>query len=565
MTQIIKFDLSKDDYLKKSRQLFEDGDIAKSISTLKAGQAKYGRFYEASIALAEIYASIDYLDKANEILFLALNETENENEHDEIFYQLAMNFWDMGEFEVAEYYLRDIADKFDLQIPETIDFEDGTKKKFQVVYPHGEGYYQMLVERAYRLIREGRFDDAILTLDKVDKRSQSKKTADHVALIAMMMKNDIDSVIVNARRIINEDSGNLSAKCTLATALLMEEKTEEAFLVLDEVLACEYDNIEDIMLVLHLLVNVEMHAEIVKYTKKLISKSYIQPDILIWLSQALYNLGQKDEAEKVMRKVDIIYGTCTAAAYYLNLYKSGVGHVSYVLGLPYEQRIGMRKQIESVLKTKDEDVADELDGSVDDDNSVKRLFDWAYVNEDNEIKIALFDKIVAFSTPWIEKFVQRQLVSTDLTFSLMTRLMCHYVHDGLKSANFDVVAQSRFKRIRIVFPKAFGLMPHIFEAAYVFACADIVFADEDQNDYLYRLTLLVNHLVHVDDAGNVSFAHCDANAIARLKSMQTLSCVLLCQVYKDDEEMVAMLMDKYEVKQKTYDKYCSLLFGENDL
>lgn len=73
---------------------------------------------------------------------------------------------------------------------------------------------------------------------------------------------------------------------------------------------------DEILMILPLLVNLEMHAEVVKYTKRVLATLDLQPNTMIWLSQALYNLGQKDEARKVMLKVRTIFGEYSPADYF---------------------------------------------------------------------------------------------------------------------------------------------------------------------------------------------------------------------------------------------------------
>lgn len=112
-----------------------------------------------------------------------------------------MNFMDVNQPEVAEYYLQDIAEAYDIQMPEGDgNATNGIEGGFHVVYPKGEDYYEMLIERAYELVRARKFDDAIALMDEVDARSKSKNAANHIVLVCLMMKNDIDSVIANAQK-----------------------------------------------------------------------------------------------------------------------------------------------------------------------------------------------------------------------------------------------------------------------------------------------------------------------------------------------------------------------------
>lgn len=71
---------------------------------------------------------------------------------------------------------------------------------------------------------------------------------------------------------------------------------------------------------------------------------------MIWLSQALYNLDQKEEARKVMLKVRTIFGEYSPADYFLQLYKQNPDKVAYSMNLPYVEKIARYKDLDKFLK-----------------------------------------------------------------------------------------------------------------------------------------------------------------------------------------------------------------------
>ncbi len=565
MAQVIDFRLNKDEYLLMAKKAFNDGDILKAVTTIKNVLKKHGRFIEASITLGEIYSAIGAWEWSNATLFDALANKPSIDERDRIYLQLVTNFLEERKVDVAEYYLRDVAEKFNLQIPEEMlqNFEaDTQERKFKVVYPRGDEYYQSIVEKAYELIHERRFDDAISLLDKVDARSVVKKSADHIALVCLMMKNDMDGVITNATRILKRDENNLSAQCTLATAFLMEDKNEEAFLLLDEILKKDYTSNEDILMILHLLINMEVHVEIVKYTKRLLETLNYQPHVMIWLSQALYNIGQKQEARQLMHKVHTIFGDKFPSAYFLEVYKKNPDSVSYSMGMPYALRIVYHKRIDDIIKMDDKALEELLNGEDEKSSDVKMLIDRVFIGDDEPIKLALIDKLFRTQLPYVESIVKKQLISTNLSFELMSRLMCYLLDEEHSGVNFNVVAQDRFKSVEIRYPYAFGKMPKLLESAYVYCLADIVFTDEEQNYYLDRLTKIINNLTYLDGKGKCCFYEEKRGRIARLKSMPTLVAVLLAKVYEEEEGSLEATIDRYNVDVGKFDKYFNIVFGD---
>ena len=161
--------------------------------------------YPERMSLARIYSALGAQELSNDVLFKALSYHPKQFEKDTIFQMLAMNFLDMNQADVAEYYLADYADMLGIDFQELEEMQAASNEKrggFHIVYPHGEDYYEMLIEKAYGLVKEHKFDEAIALLDEVDPRSKSKDAANHVVLVCLMMKEDIDGVIDNAKKML---------------------------------------------------------------------------------------------------------------------------------------------------------------------------------------------------------------------------------------------------------------------------------------------------------------------------------------------------------------------------
>lgn len=568
MAQIIGFNLSKEDYFNLADDAFSKGDSEKSIVNLNKALNVDDRFFEASLALATVYSSLGVWDISNATLYKTLSKHPDKDTRDRIFYQLAMNFMDVNQPEVAEYYLQDIADAYDIQMPEGDgNATNGIEGGFHVVYPKGEDYYEMLIERAYELVRARKFDDAIALMDEVDAHSKSKNAANHIVLVCLMMKNDLDSVIANAQKMLAENGDSLAVKCTLATAYLMEEKVQEAYEVLDEILQKDYKGMEDILMILPLLVNMDMHAEVVKYTRRVLESLDLQPNTMIWLSQGLYNLGQRDEARKVMVKVRNIFGEYSPAEYFLELYKTEPEKVAYSMNLPYVERVRRYKVLDTVIKLSPVDLATVLDIKDDDAMQIKKLIEWAFRDDNENLKFLILDKLALVDCEWADDFIREQLISVDLSFELMSRLLFCLVHEKTNKfcLNFEVVAQDRFKSIRYVLPGAYYKMSNVLRNAVSYCISDIVFTDEEPNVYLAKLTEIVNKIVRLED-GKAKYTNPRYAKISTMKSMRTLVGVLLAKVYEEDDplNMRLLTIERYSLNTATFDKYYKIVFGEED-
>ena len=570
MAQIIGFNLSKEDYFNLADDAFIKGDSEKSIVNLNKALDVDDRFFEASLALATVYSSLGVWDISNATLFKTLFKHPDNDTRDRIFYQLAMNYLDTNQPEVAEYYLQDIADAYDIQLPENIQDAKGEKDGgFHVIYPKGEDYYEMLIERAYELVRRHKFDEAISLMDEVDSRSKSKNAANHIVLVCLMMKNDVDSVIANAQNMLKEDGDSLAVKCTLSTAYLMEDKVQEAYNVVDDILQKDYTSMEDILMLLPILVNMEMHAAVVKYTRIVLNNLDLQPNTMIWLSQGLYNLGQRDEARKVMLKVRNIFGEYSPADYYLDLYKTEPEKVAYSMNLPYVERMRRYKAIDSFIRKFPVDM-DLLDSNDKKALELKKNIEWLFFDYSTEgqLKFIVLDRLAMAKSEWGSDFIRRQLIGNNLSFELMSRLLFCLTHERAYRfyLDFDVVAQDRYKSIKMVLPDVYFnyKVPAVLTNAIDYCIADIVYTDEEPNIYLAKLTDIINKIMCVED-GKAKYTEPRYIKISAMKSMRTLVGVFLAKVYEeDDENMRALTIDRYGLNKTTFDKYYKIVFGEDE-
>ncbi len=556
MAQVIDFNLNGEEYLELGERCIESGNAEGAITNFKKALELNERLFRASISLATLYAGLGAHQISNKILFKALALKPDVDNEGRIFYQLANNFLELGDLEVVSYYMRYFSDDFD---SEAFEAKNPEEENFHVAYPRGDDYYEMLIERAYRAVREKDFDTALQYAREVDPRSRAADAANHVILVCYMMKNDIDRVIDEAEFML-EKSDSLAVRCTLATAYMMEDKIESADSVVVGILEKDYKRVEDILLLLPLLVNLNMHSEVVKYTKRVLESLNLQPNTMMWLSQGLYNLGQKKEAAKIMNRIKVIYGEYSPAEFYLDLYKTEPESVEYNMNLPYAERIRRYKRIEYYVKLDKVD----FEKSLKNDRELTSLIRWAFIDGNEKIELMVLNRLDFCQTAWVKDFYRDILISPNLSFEIMPRILYSLLNRGF-TLDVEIVAQDRFKDVSLCLPDAFYCLPVVFHDAVSYAICDIIFTDEDPTTYIERLRKIVNSLVKIGADGRAVWRDKNVEKIARLRSMRTIVGVLLTKVYEDDPNPKEDNMERYELSERTFDKYYSIIFGdEND-
>ena len=558
MANILDLKLTQDELVALADKKLADGDTEGAVKYLKKALVQDDSCVEAKIKLASIYADLGAHQISNAIFYRALVAKPTPEQEDRIFYKLAHNFLDLGMLEVVAYYMRYFGDDFD---PSVLENREERLNPFHLVSKTPDEYYEQLIEKAYARIQERDFDGAIALAEKVDKSSKARDAANHITLVAYMMKNDVDRVIYEAKGMLEKED-SLSVRSTLATALMIEERNTEAYEVVEEILKKDYNRLEEILIILPLLVSLNMHSHVIIYTQKALKHLPLQPNGLIWLSQALYNVGQKAEAKRVMRTVLDIYGDYAPADYYLDLYDTSIDEVEYVqmmpnLKVPHTERFRRYKLLEEYSKLS----KDDFDNALDNNEDLQRLVRWAFVDGNEKVVGLLLQRMSFADSKWLEGFYREVLITPGLSFDSMSAILA-YILDGGHKIDFSIVTQDRFKDVTLRLPKAFYHLPKTFREAVGYSVCDIIYTDEDPNTYINRLCSAVNNIVDVDDDNLIYFIK-KPERLTRLRSAQTLAGVLLAYVYYDEENPKMDSINRYGLNERTFDKYYKIIFGDD--
>lgn len=557
MADILKFDVTCEKLLLLSKNALEEHDLVRHVDCLRRALKINPKCSEASLSLAQTYASLGSFDISNDVIFKALNVGMSDEFRPLFYSQLAMNYLDMEMPDVATYYLRDYEDEYDISYPQ----KDPKTEGFDLVRPRGEQYYENLIEKAYQLIKERRYDEAIELMDEVESGSQSKEAANHIVLICLMMKDDPDSVIENARKMLEKDGDSLVIRCTLATAMLMEEKTAEACAEVEDILKKDYTRMDDILLIMPLLVNLDMHSEVVKYSRRVLLAHEWQPNTMVWLAIALFNLGQKAEATKVMRQVDTIYGEYSPAGYFLDLFQTASEPIPYSMGLPQKEFVARMKEAEKLIRMPFDQFIALIEGYDEESEKAFDLMEWVLKEGHDVVREVIAKKLALVANPRVFQLFERCLVQSGLSYELFSTMFTALVDEPLPVAKINVVAQDRFKEICIFKPLNYFKLEEPLSSAVRLALSEIAFTDEEPETYIEELFEILKEIAPLEDRQPVRTKR--LQRIKRLRSVKTIVGVLLGKVYEEDESREDIIA-RYELSARTYDRYRKIFFGDED-
>ena len=559
MAKISNFDLSAKQLVDFALEKFRKGDIFGSARYVRNALLINKRLSSAYGVLGCLFSDLNEFDIANKALFKGLHESRDYNSVI-LRRQLALNFLKMNQPEVAMFY----TDEDDGEIGEMIDgVFDETEPVPELFrsYPPTEEYCAYLLTKAYELANDGDMDGAMKVVDSIPEQFDDMVVKSK--LVMLTMNNDIDSVIEFAERMIKEGRDNVPVRCALASAYLLKNRDKEAREVAEPLFEQLGKDVEKMFMVLPVAVSLEMHAEIIK----IIDTVYDRPNIktsrrlLLWYSQALYNIGEHESAKAVMSDLNALYGEDSPAFYYLDLYSKAPEKVEYSLVLPKDGRDKNLSTVCSILMMSDGELEkfDKAHTAVGD--NLDYYMHWALTNCNMQ------DVLIPFILRCrrASEILQNSLISGELPYATMSAIIDAFVmlNDGIHPVAFDIVSQDRFKHIDFMRPRATYRLPSTLRSAVLLSIADIIFTDEDPNFYLGRFTKLINGMVDIGEGGKPVYLGKPREKLSSLRSADTLVGVFLSKVYEEDETRESVI-ERYKLNEKLFDKYYDIIFGENN-
>lgn len=559
MAEIYKFKVKYDDLLSLADKAYEEGDVVKHVEYLRRAMALDAKRTEAPMRLSQTYSELEAYEISNELIYRTLDKGVDDYDRAAFFGQLAINFAELDMPDVAEYYLRDYSDDFEFSYDEAM----ARRERFHLVKPNQDDSFEDVLDRAYELLQKQRFDAAIALLDEAEKPSaEAVAAADHVILICYMLKNDIDGAIARGERMLEEDGGALIVVSTLASAYIMRDRQDDARKMMEKVTKTVYTQLEDIMLLLPLLVNFGMHEQIASYCGEVLKKKKYQPNIMMWQAIALYNIGKKEDAVKVMRQVDALYGDNYPAKIYVKLFESSPERVDYSSGLPEAEKGKRQRRLRALLGLPDELLMALFDDDSPEFEEDRKLVELALKDGVTDVKALLMQKLGTNPTPQVIDFFKRMLLSADLSCEVFSTTLIAVLDRPEAHVDLNVVAEDRFKELHFFKPITYFAAPEPLATALRFALAEIAFTDEEPSAYIEKLFGVIDEVMPIgNDHRPVETKR--LGRIRRLKSIRTVVGVLLGRVYREEESREEILA-RYDLKASTYDKYQKIFFGDED-
>lgn len=572
MAKDFDFECSSNQLLTMSLKKKEEGDLLSAIRYAKQALKKNKSNILTHYTLGRLYADAGEYELSNNVFFECMHIFRAWDDK-KIRRRLARNFIRLDLPEVAFYY----ADEDDIEVLEYLDAvemsqesEPDSADEWYLEYPRTDDYYGHIYSRACNIAAAGEFSNAVSMLNEIPDDSAFAQDAARTKIMLYTLLTDWDSAIGLGEKAVEKYPQSKSMRCALANAYMRADCKADALRILEPLFLEQNPAMETAYVLLPMAIELKLHGDIVRLVKHIgtFESSFSMP-VMIWFSIALYNIGERVEARKVMTAVNTVYGEESPAVYYLDLFAQQPDSIEYCMAAPAELfQINLAKIAQILDMSDDEIVKFDREHKNDCDN-LRYYILWTLSCGSAKLKDRLVDRFYfpdgSCKLPVVDGILKDALHIDDMPVDTVTPLLFKFLreHDGSAPIVLDIVAQHRFKHISLTTPRAFKYLPDTFLMAVIQGYLDIIYTDEDANLYLNKLSAVVDEIVDVDGQGKIVFSSKRREKIAAVRNAPALMGVLLGKVY-EEEESRDDLIERYGIKPNLFDKYHSILFGEDD-
>ena len=554
MAKIIDFKLGAADYEELGSRALAEGNAEKAIGYFKTACGIKGDCASYT-ALGCAYADIHAVDVSNAVLYIAMSKARFEDEETPALWQLCSNALEQGDAEAAAYYLRYLGEDDSAVMAAA---EEERAPKFRVAKKADAEYCEAQLYHANQALSENDLDSAMRCVEALENAPEPYRgTAQRIKTLCLFAKGDFDRVVALAEQMVKEDP-SLDNKATLATAYSVQERDEETDALLDEIMATEKLPVEIAIKVMPMLIARIRDEDVLRAADVVSGSTRFKQFSEMYRGEALWNLGRRKEAARVMGTLNNIYGHYSPAGYYLKLFAEEPNRVPYGHEWPRAATLDYVNKVRDVCITRDwRKIRDALTYDAEFNEAVR----WVLYNAPDTVACPTLLSLAEAGSLQVEKLFRERLIGLDLTFDQMAIILEHFTH-VMSLAPFNVVTQNRFKPVELVLPVSYGDLPKHMHSAVFRALCDIIYTDEDPITYLERLAEVVDSLTEKRPSGEYHLAGKRGRRIALLRNEEAIIAVLLARVYIDDPDPDEDAMARYDISEKTYYKYKKVFFGE---
>lgn len=548
----------------------EDGDVTgAALYARKAIKADKSNI-TAYLVLALIYADDWEYELSNRVLYMGMHACKAWD-NDEVKRALTINFMRMEDYDTARYY----DPQNDPELTAIIEEESGLGDEFYMEeplggelylsYPRTDEYYRHVIDDAMEFAYDEKFDDAIELLRLIPDETPCKEDADRALLMIYTMSGDMTTMVRFGESLLEKYPDSTILRCALASAYITRADEMSAREVLEPIWQKEKLSAEEALALIPIAGHLEMDGEIIRIVKIALDAD-IKPEkhLLYLLSQALYNIGERDEARRIMADIRDYYGEFSNAEYVLREYAKQPESVKYGEEIPEAQREEIISAICSLMIMSDEELKEFGRTHIVDFDNLDYYFYFAMHSGNYDLMSDFIAKAVSLDGELFKTYLSSDSVSYKGLSLLFLALLDANCNAGKDFLVFDVVARHRFRHIEIDAPPIYRILPKTMLLGLQIAIADVIFLDDNAPDTLQEIMSSLYGIVLIRDENDEELRKKRKERFRRIRNEKAFAAVLLTGVYYgiDQADRRKDILERYGVSERLVAKYRKILFEE---
>ncbi|MDE6060584.1 MAG: hypothetical protein K2G31_03865, partial [Clostridia bacterium] len=311
--------------------------------------------------------------------------------------------------------------------------------------------------------------------------------------------------------------------------------------------------------------HLEMHDEIVRLVKIALDAE-IKPEkhLLYLLSQALYNIGERDEARRIMADIRDYFGEFSNAEYVLRAYAKQPDSVKYGEDIPESEREEINSRVNSLMLMSEEELREFDRTHTAEFDNLDYYFQYAMHSGNYDLMSDFIAKGVSLGGELFRTYLSSDSVSYKGLSILFLALLEANSDAGKESLEFDVVARHRFRHIEIEVPAIYRILPKTMLLGLQIAVADVIFLDDNAQDTLQEIMSSLYGITLIRDENDEELQKKRKERFRRIRNEKAFAALLLTGVYYgfDQVERRADILERYGVSERLVAKYRKILFEE---
>lgn len=567
MAEIFDFNLTSKQYLHLAIDRHRKGDSTTAAVYARSAIKADKKNISAYLVLAVIYADDREYELSNQVLYYGIHECKAWN-NSQVRRGLTLNFMHMDMFDVALHYTTESNDDLNEIIESELDadFEDFDDSEFHLVYPRTDEYYGRLIGKAIELAECDEIDEALKILESIPSSTLCKAQADRAMVMICTMDGNTDRALELGERLLEKNPDNVKLRSTVAGILLMRNEYEAAKKVADRIWDNEIDDLEEALTLVPVAARLDFHDRIVQLIDVVIKKDDTPPKEMLHLfSQALYNIGERDEARRVMADLRDYFGEYGNAKYFLELFASEPDKVSYGFDIPEDRKKILLKNVNDMMSLSDSELIEFSKKHTDDCDNMDYYFKTALTSGDVNLICRAIVRM-QYAEKIGDGAIRHCLVTDGLSYRVLSALMFALMDMNTyeDTVEFDIVVQDKYKRVRINMPMTYGFLPRTLLNGIRFAYSDIIFSEDEPNEFLDMLTDIIDDIMILNDDCTLGFSKKRFEKLRGIRDSAAFAGALIYRIFIDEVDEYEDIIERRGVNARLFKKYYKIMFGADD-